>query len=262
MECRGNRDEARLRRRIKRNMMEYSVCKYMDMHFGRRFDLALLKLSWPVVFTDKIRLSCLPLAGEELPNNYTCIVSGWGKLNGKGPKPRKLLQAVLPAVDYDTCSRIDWWGTKVMDTMICVGGYSKTACEGDPGSPLNCFGSDGRWYVNGIGSYLGPVQCNTAKKPSIYTRVSAFNGWINDGMHRSPLQRPYEGPFKVIRHNGSTCGMEVGGQEETFTVDHLKPVHLDIEQPCFAGHFKIKIKIKGSLDCHVVVENMGWGVLE
>lgn len=53
------------------------------MHIvARRFDLALLKLSWPVVFTDKIRLSCLPSAGEELPDNYTCVVTGWGKLNG------------------------------------------------------------------------------------------------------------------------------------------------------------------------------------
>ncbi|XP_055515470.1 proproteinase E-like isoform X1 [Leucoraja erinacea] len=146
------------------------------------FDLALLKLSWPVVFTDKIRLSCLPSAGEELPDNYTCVVTGWGKLNGNGLKPRKLQQTLLPAVDYNTCSRNDWWGTKVMDTMICVGGYSKNACEGDPGSPLNCFGSDGRWYVNGVGSFLGPVKCNTPKKPSVYTRVSAFKGWINDTM--------------------------------------------------------------------------------
>ncbi|XP_041062890.1 chymotrypsin-like elastase family member 3B [Carcharodon carcharias] len=145
-----------------------------------RFDLALLKLSWPVVFTDKIRLTCLPAAGEELPDNYTCVVTGWGKLNAKGPKPRKLQQALLPAVEYDTCSRSDWWGTDVIDTMICVGGYSKTACEGDPGSPLNCFGSDGRWYINGVGSFTGSVPCNTARKPTVYTRVSAFNSWIND----------------------------------------------------------------------------------
>ncbi|XP_038629162.1 proproteinase E-like [Scyliorhinus canicula] len=147
------------------------------------FDLALIKLSWPVVFTDKIRLTCLPSAGEELPDNYTCVATGWGKLNAKGPKPRKMLQALLPAVEHDLCSRSDWLGTNVMDTMICVGGYSKTACEGDPGSPLNCFGSDGRWYVNGVGSFTGSVPCNTARKPSVYTRVSAYNSWINDTMN-------------------------------------------------------------------------------
>ncbi|GCC31494.1 hypothetical protein chiPu_0009952 [Chiloscyllium punctatum] len=154
------------------------------------FDLALLKLSWPVVFTDKIRLTCLPAAGEELPDNYTCVVTGWGKLNAKGPKPRKMQQALLPVVEHDICSRSDWWATNVMDTMICVGGYSKTACEGDPGSPLNCFGSDGRWYVNGVGSFTGSYPCNTARKPTVYTRISAFNSWINDVSPSSSIILP------------------------------------------------------------------------
>ncbi|XP_072118280.1 enteropeptidase [Mobula birostris] len=57
-------------------------------------------------------------------------------------------------------------------------------------------------------------------------------------MHRSPLQWPYEGLFKVIRHNRTTCVVEVGGREENFTVDRLKVAHLDIEQP-FHGKYML-----------------------
>uniref|UniRef100_A0A4W3GR49 Peptidase S1 domain-containing protein n=1 Tax=Callorhinchus milii TaxID=7868 RepID=A0A4W3GR49_CALMI len=139
-----------------------------------RFDIALVKLSWPVVFTDKVRLGCLPGPGEALPHNYTCVVTGWGKLNGT------LLQSLLPAIDYETCSRADWWGTTVVDSMVCVGGFEKTACEGDPGGPLNCIGIDGRWYIHGVGSFIGPVNCDVPGKPTVYTRVSAFNNWLNE----------------------------------------------------------------------------------
>ncbi|XP_062923396.1 uncharacterized protein LOC134356391 [Mobula hypostoma] len=55
--------------------------------------------------------------------------------------------------------------------------------------------------------------------------------FVRRGGHRAPLQRPYEGPFKVIRNNGSTFVLDIGGREEVFTVDRLKPAHVDLAQP-------------------------------
>ena len=47
--------------------------------------------------------------------------------------------------------------------------------------------------------------------------------------HRSPLQRPYEGPFKVIETGLKTFKVEVKGKTQTVTVDRLKLafVHLN-----------------------------------
>lgn len=46
----------------------------------------MLKLASPVPLSDKIQLGCLPPAGKILPNNYTCYVTGWGRLQSKwGP---------------------------------------------------------------------------------------------------------------------------------------------------------------------------------
>ncbi len=39
-----------------------------------------------------------------------------------GALPDKLQQALMPAVDHATCSRSDWWGFSVKETMVCAGG--------------------------------------------------------------------------------------------------------------------------------------------
>ncbi|XP_072894933.1 uncharacterized protein [Hemitrygon akajei] len=50
--------------------------------------------------------------------------------------------------------------------------------------------------------------------------------FVRQGGHRAPLQLPYEGPFTVIRNNGSTFVLDIGGREEVFSVDRLKPAHV------------------------------------
>lgn len=39
-----------------------------------------------------------------------------------GPIADTLQQALLPVVDYATCSKFDWWGFQVKETMVCAGG--------------------------------------------------------------------------------------------------------------------------------------------
>ncbi|XP_009078179.1 PREDICTED: chymotrypsin-C-like, partial [Acanthisitta chloris] len=65
-----------------------------------------------------------------------------------GPLADALQQALLPVVDHETCSQRDWWGSNVNNNMVCAGG-------------------DG--VVSG---------CN--KKPTVFTRVSAYIDWINE----------------------------------------------------------------------------------
>lgn len=44
-----------------------------------------------------------------------------------GPIADILQQALLPVVDYPTCSRGDWWGSLVTTSMICAGGDGNVA---------------------------------------------------------------------------------------------------------------------------------------
>lgn len=52
--------------------------------------------------------------------------------------------------------------------------------QGDSGGPLNCVGIDGRWYIEGVTSFVDGRGCNTPKKPTVFTRVAFFIPWIHE----------------------------------------------------------------------------------
>lgn len=49
--------------------------------------------------------------------------------------------------------------------------------QGDSGGPLSCY-TDGAWRVHGVVSYGPAGWCNQVTKPTVFTRVSAFEDWI------------------------------------------------------------------------------------
>ncbi|NXW95560.1 CTRC protein, partial [Alopecoenas beccarii] len=141
-------------------------------------DIALVKLAEEVQESETIQPACLPPADSVLENNYPCYITGWGRLWTYGPTADVLQQALLPVVDYQTCSQSNWWGDYVLPNMVCAGGDGVTSgCNGDSGGPLNCQ-RDGLWEVEGIVSFGSSLGCNTVQKPTVFTRVSAFITWI------------------------------------------------------------------------------------
>uniref|UniRef100_A0A7M4FLG0 Chymotrypsin-C-like n=1 Tax=Crocodylus porosus TaxID=8502 RepID=A0A7M4FLG0_CROPO len=145
-------------------------------------DIALIKLAEPVELSKTIQPACLPPAGEILPQGFPCYVTGWGRLWTNGPIADILQQALLPIVDHATCTLPDWWGSTVKTTMVCAGGDGVVSgCNGDSGGPLNCHPGDA-WEVSGIVSFGSGWGCNTLKKPTVFTRVSAYIEWINEKM--------------------------------------------------------------------------------
>ena len=52
---------------------------------------------------------------------------------------------------------------------------------------------------------------------------------IRRDSHRTPLQRPYEGPFKVLQPGEKNFTIDIGGRKDTVSVDRLKPAHIDPE---------------------------------
>ncbi|XP_064381754.1 chymotrypsin-like elastase family member 3B isoform X2 [Dromaius novaehollandiae] len=144
-------------------------------------DVALLKLSRGAALDRSVQTGRLPPAGEVLPDGYPCYLSGWGRLSTGGPLPDKLQQALLPVVDYEHCTQPDWWGLlSIRRTMVCAGGSDEAGCNGDSGGPLNCQAADGSWEVHGIASFVSSLGCNTPQKPTVFTRVSAFEDWIDE----------------------------------------------------------------------------------
>ncbi|KAM6980364.1 elastase-1-like [Aplochiton taeniatus] len=141
-------------------------------------DIALLRLASDAVLNNDVQLAVLPPAGQILPNNNPCNITGWGLTQTGGQISALLKQASLPSVDYTTCSRPDWWSTYVKTNMICAGGASNSGCQGDSGGPLNCqVGAQS--VVHGVTSFVSSLGCNTLKKPTVFTRVSNYIAWMN-----------------------------------------------------------------------------------
>uniref|UniRef100_A0A8C2WZN6 pancreatic elastase II n=1 Tax=Cyclopterus lumpus TaxID=8103 RepID=A0A8C2WZN6_CYCLU len=142
-------------------------------------DIALIKLSSPVTFSDAITAACVPDRGVVLPHGSPCYVTGWGRLSTSGPPADILQQALLPVVGHDACSQPDWWSVLATDKMVCAGGDAVTAgCNGDSGGPLNCQNPDGSWDVHGVVSFGSGQGCNVLQKPTVFTQVSSYIDWI------------------------------------------------------------------------------------
>ncbi|NXG46197.1 CELA1 elastase, partial [Psilopogon haemacephalus] len=138
------------------------------------YDIALLRLGSSATLNQNVQLANLPQSGYILANNAPCYITGWAN----GQLSNVLLQAYLPVVDYKTCSSYTYWGSTVKSTMVCAGGDGvRSGCQGDSGGPLHCA-VNGQYQVHGVTSFVSSLGCNVKRKPTVFTRVSAYISWI------------------------------------------------------------------------------------
>ncbi|XP_030366171.1 chymotrypsin-like elastase family member 1 [Strigops habroptila] len=143
------------------------------------YDIALIRLSSSALLNDYVQLAVLPQEGTILDNNYPCYITGWGLTRTNGQLSSVLLQAYLPVVSYKVCSRSSYWGSTVKTTMVCAGGDGvRSGCQGDSGGPLNCA-VNGQYQVHGVTSFVSSLGCNVQRKPTVFTRISAYISWIS-----------------------------------------------------------------------------------
>ncbi|XP_070846574.1 transmembrane protease serine 9-like [Chaetodon trifascialis] len=142
-------------------------------------DIALLRLSSPVTFTDYIRPVCLA-AGDSVFNNGTdSWVTGWGAVE-EGvslPFPETLQEVEVPVLGNRQCNCLNGVGT-ITGNMICAGVLAggKDSCQGDSGGPM-VSKQDNIWIQSGIVSF--GFGCARPNLPGVYSRVSSYQSWIN-----------------------------------------------------------------------------------
>ncbi|XP_024913429.1 serine protease 27 isoform X3 [Cynoglossus semilaevis] len=172
-------------------------------------DVALLRLSSPVTFTDFIRPVCLAASGSVFINGTDSWVTGWGSVN-EGvalPFPGTLQEVEVPVLGNRQCNCLNGVGV-VTDNMICAGvlvggkdscqvsffsfffgnrnGEGVRFCEyliwatfhsqGDSGGPM--VSKQGPvWVQSGVVSF--GFGCARPGWPGVYSRVSRYQSWIN-----------------------------------------------------------------------------------
>ncbi|CAK8695093.1 unnamed protein product [Clavelina lepadiformis] len=144
-------------------------------------DIALLRLSSPVMQGAFIKTVCLP-NGEVPSPNTRCWVTGFGTTAYRGPAAKDLQEVGLPIVDIQRCKRA-YEGTQYPvdeNLMICAGYASggKDACQGDSGGPLVCQRCDScSWYLAGVVSF--GKGCAEPQYFGVYTNVENHEQWIS-----------------------------------------------------------------------------------
>ncbi|GAA6224379.1 elastase-1-like [Lates japonicus] len=169
------------REQIKEVAQVYIHPRWDSGRVSNGYDIALLRLSSAATLNSYVQLGSLPPSGQILPHNNLCYITGWGRTSTGGSLSAQLKQAYLPLVDHKTCTSYGWWGSTVKNTMVCAGGGAESGCNGDSGGPLNCM-VNGKYYVHGIASFVSSLGCNAAKKPTVFTRVSAYIEWMDSIM--------------------------------------------------------------------------------
>ncbi|XP_075037372.1 transmembrane protease serine 9-like [Mixophyes fleayi] len=150
-------------------------------------DIALVKLSSPVTYTQYILPICLLSTSVTFPCGMECWVTGWGKTSYQGTLPNDgtLQKVMTPLIDNKTCDQMyhvqsaeSASGVIVQEDKICSGyrNGQKDSCQGDSGGPLVCKVQD-VWYQAGIVSW--GYGCAVPYRPGVYTLVTAYDSWIS-----------------------------------------------------------------------------------
>ncbi|XP_043089103.1 testisin-like, partial [Puntigrus tetrazona] len=139
-------------------------------------DIALLRLSEPVNFTNYISPICLAANDSVFYNCTTCWSTRWGETGFLDSQHTygTLQEVKMRIVGNKECD------CRVMDvtitpTMICAEEEAgEKTCYRDSGGPLQCE-QESVWILAGVTS---PSSCGTGNAPDSYARVSSYQNWI------------------------------------------------------------------------------------
>ncbi|XP_073502346.1 transmembrane protease serine 9-like [Phyllobates terribilis] len=179
-------------------------------------DIALIKLSSPVTYTDYILPVCVPPASMNFSDGTNCWVTGWGRTgsNVSLPSPKTLQQVMVPLINNSACdamyhinSGISANHQIVPSDQICAGfeAGQKDSCQGDSGGPLVCK-IDGVWYQAGIVNWGD--GCALSERPGVYTYVPDYYNWINSRL-TSPSSVSFKSPSSMFSASVSLLALSL-----------------------------------------------------
>ncbi|XP_017874639.1 PREDICTED: serine protease easter [Drosophila arizonae] len=147
-------------------------------------DIALLRLSREVAFTNFISPVCLPILPQQRNTIFLgrkMFVAGWGRTETNNTSNIKLKAELQPVPTEDCNRRYQSQRRTLTSNQMCAGGVEGIdSCRGDSGGPLVMEESNNgysNFYLTGVVSY-GPTPCGLAGWPGVYTLVSAYIDWI------------------------------------------------------------------------------------
>jgi len=149
-----------------------------------QWDLSLLQLEQPFIFSPTMLPVCLPPPDSLSFEGEMATLAGWGKLDRFGSIASELRLIKLPIISNLECeTRYNRSGSPQYvpeESFLCAGNdeAGQDMCNGDSGGPLVTYRHDGRAQLVGVVSWS--VGCAAKDRPGVYTRVSRLIDWIEE----------------------------------------------------------------------------------
>ncbi|KAK2588709.1 hypothetical protein KPH14_001599 [Odynerus spinipes] len=174
----------------------YVSCSYLGLEGNYAWDIALLEIDEPFVFSSLLLPICLDT--NTFSDQTVLEVGNYGKVAGFGrtafgPSSFILQTISVPYVPLNQCKSSST--TSQSEKFITIdkfcAGYTNgsSVCDGDSGGGL-VFKTGGLWYLRGIVSVglgqtiSGGTRSCDSHSYSLYTRVSNHLSWIQDIIFR------------------------------------------------------------------------------
>ncbi|XP_013380732.1 uncharacterized protein LOC106151855 [Lingula anatina] len=176
----GVHDREDLKGTVKRGV-EKAIYHRDYHHPNHDSDIALLKLSSPVQYSDRISPLCMANVPGIVSDGARCMVTGWGLTAAWSRVPsRYLMEVLVTYTSAATCRATSkYTAAQITNTMICAEDPGKDSCSGDSGGPLICpfpTSSGNVWKQIGVVSW--GRGCALPNYPGVYANVSVFYEWI------------------------------------------------------------------------------------
>ncbi|KAA0185673.1 hypothetical protein HAZT_HAZT002186 [Hyalella azteca] len=150
-------------------------------------DVAVLKLTTPLQYSDRVQPICLPTSDIPTDGELQATITGWGRDESKQLKT--ILQELTSTITTNKLCGERWNkngapSSFIVDTMMCMDASDGDSCNGDSGGPAVMQYPEGSQnYVQvGIVSF-GSGSCTDKDLPGVYTRVSKYRDWIRQHMN-------------------------------------------------------------------------------
>lgn len=150
-------------------------------------DIALVRIvpDGPSQRRDPNLIRPIPLNRNPLPGGLPVTVTGWGAV-GNGTQQAGsavILRVDLRLMDNATCAARPGRAGKVGPRVFCAASPTQSTCSGDSGGPV--VPTNGAPVLAGLVSW-GSNRCGGDGRPSVYTRIDQFLGWIDQAMRLPP----------------------------------------------------------------------------
>uniref|UniRef100_A0A182QMP3 Peptidase S1 domain-containing protein n=1 Tax=Anopheles farauti TaxID=69004 RepID=A0A182QMP3_9DIPT len=143
-----------------------------------RHNIAVIRLSTPVSFTDRIQPVRLPAATDSRTfAGALATVSGFGRTSDASTSFSDVLRYVRNTVMTNADCHDTAWGGLIDGQKVCLNYLNAQApCDGDVGGPLTVVDAGSSLLV-GLYSFGSVLGCET-DWPAVFVRITFYRQWI------------------------------------------------------------------------------------